>query len=745
MIFGTPNNDVLYGTALNDMMLGYAGNDTLYGLAGADDMLGGTGNDVFYVENVGDDVNENAGAGTDLIRSSVSYTLPDNVESLVLEGSLAINGSGNGLDNVLGGNGAANVLSGGAGADSMYGGAGNDTYFVDSTGDQTTETLAAGGFDQVISSVTRTLGANLEVLALIGGAAINGYGNELGNRLYGNAAANILNGKAGADTMQGGDGSDVYYVDNAGDVVIESDNATGGYDTVYSSVNRTLGAYQERLVLTGTAPVAGIGNGLANKLAGNGAGNILDGKAGADTMAGGSGSDHYFVDSAADVVTETSASGGTDRVYSSVTRTLGDYQERLILIGTSAINGYGNLQNNLLNGNAAANYLSGGFGADTMVGEAGNDVYIADHSGDVVTETSLTGGYDTVYASVTFKLGDYVEKLILTGSSAINGTGNAEHNVLTGNAAANVLDGGFGADSMTGGNGNDIYYVNSPVDRVTESGEGGGVDWVYSAVSYGLGPNLEHLQLVGSANINGTGNPYANVLVGNSGANVLRGDAGADTMKGGYGDDTYYVQNAGDVVLEAYSLSGGTDTILSWLSHTLGPYQERLILNGTGMIDGTGNGLANEIVGNAEANVLTGLGGNDTLAGGDGNDRLTGGPGSDRLTGGLGDDVFRFDAPLSAAANLDVIVELKPYYDVIELENSVFTALTTTGVLSPKAYYRPVGSDAVAHDADDRIIYDYNTGNLYYDPDGTGPTEQVPFARLANGTTGLSNVDIVVT
>lgn len=201
----------------------------------------------------------------------------------------AIGGAGN--DKLIG-NTANNVLNGGAGADSMFGGAGNDTYYVDNARDLVTESVNAG-VDTVYASIGFTLGLNVENLILTGSAAINGTGNDLNNALTGNAAANILNGLAGADNMSGGAGNDVYYVDNAGDMVIENVNA--GLDTVYASVSHSLSNNVENLILTGTVSISGAGNALDNTLIGNAATNALNGGAGADILIGGLGKDYLLL------------------------------------------------------------------------------------------------------------------------------------------------------------------------------------------------------------------------------------------------------------------------------------------------------------------------------------------------------------------------------------------------------------------------------------------------------------------
>ena len=295
------------------------------------------------------------------------------------------------------------------------------------------------------STVTWTLGANLEALTLTGTAAINGTGNTLANILTGNSAANVLTGGAGNDV----------YVISTGDTVVEG--AGAGTDTVLSDVTTTLSANVELLVLTGANAINGTGNSLANVLTGNNAANVLDGGTGADTMAGLNGNDTYVVDSAADLVIEL-ANNGLDTVQSSVTHTLAANVENLTLTGTSAINGTGNVLDNILTGNSAANVLTGG---------AGNDTYVIG-AGDTVVETA-NNGTDQVQSAVTHTLAANVENMTLTGTTAVNGTGNTLNNILTGNSAANVLTGASGNDTISGaggtdvlngGSGNDTYLFN---------------------------------------------------------------------------------------------------------------------------------------------------------------------------------------------------------------------------------------------------------------------------------------------
>jgi Ca2+-binding RTX toxin-like protein len=526
------------GNGLNNWLTGNVNKNTLDGGAGADTMAGGQGNDTYVVDAAGDVVIEAEGEGSDLVLASISHSLANEVERLLLTGTAHLNGTGNGLANVLYGNDGNNVLDGKAGADSMTGGLGDDTYIADDAGDVATED-AAGGADVVQSSVSWRLGANFERLVLTGLADINATGNGQVNMLTGNAGNNLLDGGADADTMAGGLGDDTYVVDSADDKVTEK--AGEGFDTVRSSIAHMLRGNVEKLVLTGNAAISGLGNADANVLVGNAAANLLDGRTGADTMEGGAGDDVYVVETAGDVVIEA-ANGGNDEVQSSISYTLTANVERLKLVAAGNLDVTGNGLDNGLTGNGGNNVLDGGLGADAMAGGFGDDTYIVDHAGDRTFENG-TAGSDTVLSSVNHALRANVENLVLTGSAAIRGEGNASSNVLTGNGASNFLNGLAGSDTMAGGGGDDTYVVDMAGDMVVELANGG-TDEVRSWVSYQLGANVERLQLHGTADIDGAGNELVNMVAGNSGRNILDGGLGSDLLLGGGGGDTFCFSTA---------------------------------------------------------------------------------------------------------------------------------------------------------------------------------------------------------
>ncbi|MDH4581092.1 calcium-binding protein [Pseudomonas sp. BN415] len=347
------------------------------------------------------------------------------------------------------------MLTGTAGDDVMNGGGGDDT-------------LNAGAGNDFLSG---------------------GAGNDV---LNGGAGNDALHGGAGNDQMAGGAGDDLYGVDSVGDVVTET--AGGGNDVVWTSLSTyTLPANVEFLRYAGTGPFTGTGNALANDIAGSVGNDVLIGGGGNDTLAGGAGNDGlhggvgndrmvggagddlYGVDSAGDVVVETTGEGN-DVVWTSLsTYTMPENVEFLRYAGTGSFNA---------TGNALANNIEGGVGNDVLIGAGGNDVLAA-------------------------------------------GVGN------------DGLHGGVGNDWMVGGAGDDLYGVDSAGDVVIElAGGGNDVVWT-SLSTYTLAANVEHLRYAGVGPFNGTGNALANSIAGGTGNDVLSGGGGNDVFQfgAGFGQD----------------------------------------------------------------------------------------------------------------------------------------------------------------------------------------------------------------
>lgn len=349
---------------------------------------------------------------------------------------------------------------------------------------------------------------------------------------------------------------------------------------------------------------------------------------------------------------------------------------------------------------------------------------------------------------------------ILIGSNAadnINGLGG--NDVLIGLAGSDVLDGGAGADTMVGGAGSDLYFVDNVGDVVAE-GFNEGLDRIQSSISLSLNVtgrfDVENLTLTGAA-VTGFGNSLANLIVGNNLANNLSGLNGNDILIGLGGNDVMFGGNGADTFVGGRgndTMNGGLGADVVNYGSEGGPHGVTVNLLGSGSQGGLPHDTALDSFGNVDRianipNVIgtrfadTIFGGNhaNNLSGGAGNDQLTGGLGTDTLTGGADNDVFVFNAPLTLA-NSDVVTDFHNAAgnnDTFHLDDAVFTALPL-GPLAPGAFH--VGTAAA--DADDRIIYNDTTGQLFYDPDGNVATSgQTQFALLSN-TPVISAADFLV-
>jgi Ca2+-binding RTX toxin-like protein len=356
--------------------------------------------------------------------------------------------------------------------------------------------------------------------------------------------------------------------------------------------------------------------------------------------------------------------------------------ENITLTGTAAVNATGNALDNVLTGNIAANVLnggdgnytlSGGLGNDTLTGGAGADVFVYDPNDtsgaqlDTVLDFNRAEGDRISFAvngPASFEAArGWLLRSNLTGDTVINGQVNSatQRMVLNGVALNTLTESDFIFDTSTaprtinGGAGNDILFGGLGDDVIT----GGS----------GTGTNL----LIGDA-----GN---DTLIGGDGADALDGGSGIDHMTGALGGDSYYVDNVDDVVNEI-NPNEGRDRIFTTVSYSMtgtAAGVELAYLLGTGNINITGNDLDNAITGNSGNNVIDGGNGNDSISAGAGNDTLIGGAGNDWLTGGAGADVFLF-APGSGA---DTIADFNIAEDKLDL--NAYAGINTAAELIPYA------------------------------------------------------------
>ncbi len=395
--------------------------------------------------------------------------------------------------------------------------------------------------------------------------------------------------------------------------------------------------------------------------------------------------------------------------------------------------GISNLVNN---GNGTFSFTTDGSGGTVASPTVRSFTYtVNDGNGGVSTATvtvnvvtALTGG------GVAAGSGDTID---ISGAGAyqaayLDGRGGGDN--LTDGNGWSVLVGGAGADSLSGTGGNDILRggANSDtmdggagIDLLDFSDASGGITLTLvqssgntsvnlSSGGLGLGSddyrNMEGV--IGSATGDDslTGSVLNDVLVGLGGADTLRGGNGNDTLRGGAGND---------------SIDGGADTDLIDFSDVGSGFSFTLGAGGSG----TASVLGTDTYAGIEG-VIGGVG-NDSLTGNAADNVLVGGFGADTLTGGGGADRFVFNTAPNA---VDTITDFAAgATDTIELSNAVF-GLGASGTLADTAFAS--NSGGVATTGAQRILFDSDTGNLYFDADGSGAGAKVLFAQLAIG--GLS-------
>ena len=381
--------------------------------------------------------------------------------------------------------------------------------------------------------------------------------------LDGGAGDDALDGQSGADVLSGGLGNDTYWVDDAGDVVIES--ADGGIDTVHATVNTVLSENVENLQVHGIASghVNGTGNARDNTISGSDGKNILSGLEGADRLEGRGGNDVLIGGRGDDVLV---GGGGKDRFVFAA----GD--------GVDVIEDFNARNGEILDLKGVAGEWSlriEDAGLRVVLGEGDSVLLKGVDVADVSVQNFRINGAvpqelaAAVADSTSSDSGDWTNDsidmnasgLVIGGEQADVLFGTAGSNTLHGLDGADRLNGKAGADALYGGRGNDTYFVDNVGDQTFEYAKEGH-DTVHASVDWTLSAHTEDLTLRGSKDVSGTGNGLDNVIKGNTGANTLEGLSGADVLIGNGGDDALYGGVGADVLvggLGADTLWGGQD------------------------------------------------------------------------------------------------------------------------------------------------------------------------------------------
>lgn len=360
-------------------------------------------------------------------------------------------------------------------------------------------------------------------------------------------------------------------------------------------------------------------------------------------------------------------------------------------------NAKGGAGNDEIIGNTANNKLEGNAGRDSILGGAGND--------------QLYGG-----------------------------TGN---DTLLGEEGNDNFYGGSGNDSIDGGDGTDRYYytgtsaltVDLSVTTAQNTGAGTGTDIIQNVENVTGGSGND--SLTGSSGNNsldgGAGNDTINSGLG---SDYLMGGAGDDSMDGGAGIDRVFYNGTASVSVslsvttaQNTGAATGVDTLRNIENITSGSGHDRLV----------GNILSNSLVAGSGNDTLYGMTGNDSLIGDAGNDQLYGSVGNDILTGGTGQDDFIFNSTLGAT-NVDRITDFAVADDTILVDDAFFTALSGSALAATAFASNLTGA---ATSALHRIIYESDTGFLFYDADGTGAGARQQFATLSAGLT-LTAADFLI-
>jgi len=786
-IQGTEGNDTLTGTPGNDTIDGRGGNDVINGLDGADSLIGGTGNDTL-----------DGGAGTDTLEgglgddtyvtTSVNRAIGDQlndaggVDTVIVNGdghgagladgfeNLTYRGSGNAIfEDEIGGNGGDNVIRNESAVSGLFmdGGGGNDTL----VGSEQQDLINVSVGNDVVDGR-----GGLDIIFLNSAGVVDFRAGTLTSASGNMAFSNV-------EAVQGSSFADRLIASDTGNEVLGG----GGNDTILGGAgNDDLRDDQD---IRDDRPIAPTGD---DSISGGAGDDFIDISRGNDTVQGGAGNDRIIVDSqdptggadtdsidGGDGIDTLETFADTDVDVDLAAGTLTSFGSNATFIGienfsaTHFVNSGPQGPVADIRGSSGANVLVGNEGADTLDGRGGNDTLTgdstdfgqlnpvgADHfvfdqtpgpaNADVITD--FHSGTDTLDLDATvmaelgagrFGAGD---ARFFAAAGATSGH-DADDRIVYDTSTGNLY---YDADGSGAGSGQLIATLQgAPALTATDILVVGGAP-APGVHIVGTEGNDTLIGTNGSDTIDGLGGD--DVLDGGAGIDVLHGGAGndrlkdredsnlvaPDTLDGGLGDDIYDLLASplrphSTVIVDA----GGVDTVWSNHNFVLPTGIENLTLF-EGQV-GTGNELGNMMVsfGNVGQYFMDGAGGNDTLVGA---------PDSrDNLTGGAGNDVFAFTRPSDPTQGaFDTLSDFVSGTDRLQFDNAGFTQLGAAGNVVPgDARFATTHGLHEGQDASDRLIYDIDNFNLYYDPDGNGATQSTLIAHL-DGPRVLVATDIVV-
>jgi Ca2+-binding RTX toxin-like protein len=743
---GLGGNDTLLGQDAADTLRGGDGDDTIRGRGGDDFIEGGLNADTIF----GDDGNDTIFANTqaDPDGSGVADTISGGIGNDIITGSAA--------GDSINGDADDDRIDGGGGADNLQGGTGFDT-FVYNTGEAASGEIIDGGDDD-----DRVLVQSDETFVdatFVGIEEIEFDASFVTPRSITVAAAQIgagLDSKLTVD-FNANNTEDKFRVEMLGATTVDLSQFTiQDFDPA--------GSENDHIIILGDGDDETMrGTNQRDEIFALEGNDVLDGGEGGDHLSGGLGSDRATYEHAALGVTANlsdstkntgEAAGDTYNSIENLTGSaLGDN-----LTGTNGINSiiaganddvvFGLNGDDSLFGQDGNDILNGGVGGDSLSGGLGSDRATYENAAAGVVAALLSPAQNTGEA-----LGD-------TFTSIENLTGSAFADTLKGTNSTNSLIGGAGDDNIIGFGGDDNLFgqdgndiLNGGAGADDLSGGLGSDRATYADAAAGvtaalLSPATNTGDAAGDTFTsveNLTGSDFDDKLTGTNSTNSLIGGDGKDTLIGLGGDDNLFGQDGDDTFdggagADDFSGGNGTDTV-TYDSAAVGVVAS-LAAAATNTNDAAGDTYSSieNLTGSGFGDTLTGNNVINVIVGGAGSDLLFGRLGNDTLTGNAGKDQFVFDTAVGAT-NVDTITDFIFVDDTIRLDDAIFNAIVGTGTLTAAQFV--ANTTGLAGDADDRIIYETDTGNIFYDTNGNSAGGSTLFAIVGAGL-GITNADFLI-